>query len=152
MKQTRRILASETQIEAIKAGRITAFSTLIKLPEWAGDGEGISILSHLGDLAEHVHDGQWGVYVNAGPVSGAPILAPTQPGSVLVAARVPEVVRVRVTSIRLRRLYDLTDEDAHAEGFESADATRVFFLIRDNIVDQPVNPWIWVVAFEVIND
>lgn len=56
-------------------------------------------------------------------------------------------ITLRVKSIRIERVQDITDDDAKAEGFENRDAFFMGWI--DCGYDIPsTNPWVWVIEFE----
>jgi len=71
---------------------------------------------------------------------------------------------LRITSIRVERVQDITEEDAWAEGFPDPDGTNRgypdrarywFHALWDSINAErgfgwDANPWVWVVGFEVV--
>lgn len=58
---------------------------------------------------------------------------------------------LKITAVRLERLWDISEADAMAEGFESQGAFARKW--RELYNDDPVrgwdsNPWVWIITFE----
>ncbi len=56
-------------------------------------------------------------------------------------------IALRNESVRIERLMDITDEDAHAEGFGSREAFLNAIRSIYDLADD-ANPWVWVIEFK----
>lgn len=107
-----------------------------------GDEEGITEVIHY-----HEESDQYG------PIKTAWKIGKTE--AVLPARYQKAVGRVLVTGLRLERLWDITDADARAEGFEDRAAFEAMWKRinpeHGRFLDEwSNNPYVWVITFQPV--